>query len=102
YPSDDRGQGRAQFMRQRREKLVLRPVGIFEFGRSLGDASFEFVSGPPHRVEGISMFGHIAHDLGETAQMSVFVTQRRDDDIRPKPRAILAITPALFFEAPIS
>ena len=37
-PSQNRRQGRAQFMRDRGEKLVFQPIGFFSFGAGLAFA----------------------------------------------------------------
>jgi hypothetical protein len=43
--------------------------------------------------------GEIARDLGETEVTAVLVAQRRDHDIRPEARAVLAHAPAFVLEA---
>ena len=47
-------------------------------------------------------FREIARDLGEANQLASRVAHRRNDHVRPEPRAILANTPALVFEASIA
>jgi len=45
-------------------------------------------------------FGHVTHDLGVAPQRPVFIPDRRDDDIGPEARAVLAQAPVLDLEAP--
>src|SRR5690606_9733690 len=46
-------------------------------------------------------FAQIARDLREADELTVRVAQRRDDDVRPEPGAVLADPPRLVLEAPV-
>src|SRR5688572_12016112 len=41
----------------------------------------------------------VAGDLRERDQFSILIAQRRNDDVRPEPRAVLAHSPAFILEA---
>src|SRR6266853_2112786 len=46
---------------------------------------------------GALAFGDVVSDLGEAARFSGLVEQRREDDVRPELRPVLAYAPALAF-----
>ena len=45
--------------------------------------------------------GEVARDLPEADERALLVVQRRDDDVGPEPRAVLAYAPALGLVAPV-
>ncbi len=86
----DWGQGVAQLVGQHRQELVLAAVGL---GKFVGPAA-EFFLHP-------ATLGGVAHDLGETAEMSGVVLDRRNDARGPESRPVLSLVPALVEGPPL-
>jgi hypothetical protein len=51
---------------------------------------------------GLAPRGEIARDFGKSDERSSIVAQRGDDDVRPKPRAVLSNAPPLVLEPPFA
>ena len=81
-----RGQRGLQLVGRDRQELVPDPQRLFG-----ADALQPLV------VQATAL-GQVADHLGEPQQRARLVVDRRDDDVRPEPRAVLADPPALFLE----